>query len=104
MDYQHCTACGHVQYFERPFCAACGSDGVDLRSAKGNGVVAAATMLHRAPSKDLAGLVPYEILLVDMEEGFRAMARGPGGSVIGQRVRLDRADDGLLHATTEAPA
>ncbi|GGE27669.1 hypothetical protein GCM10011360_14860 [Primorskyibacter flagellatus] len=104
MHYQHCTACGQIQYFDRPFCAACGSSDVAQRDARGTGAVAAATMLHRAPSKEMAHLVPYEILLVDMDEGFRAMARGPGGSVIGQRVRLTRAEDGLLHATAEGTA
>lgn len=104
MDYQHCTACGHDQYFSRPFCAACGDGTVETREAAGTGIIAAATMLHRPPSKELADQVPYEIVLVDLDEGLRVMARGPGGCRVGQRARLEKGADHLYHAVTEVSA
>jgi uncharacterized protein len=88
LRYQRCGACGRVQFYPRPFCAACG--GVPSWAiSTGRGSVYAATRVSRAPTADFASLVPYDILLVDLDEGFRMMAHGAPGLVIGDRVRVD---------------
>ena len=97
--YQTCGACGAVQYFRRPFCATCGAEDLAEAQAEGRGEIAAASLLHRAPSREMADRVPYEIVLVDLPEGFRVMAHGPGGCVPGQAVTLSEDADGLLRAT-----
>ena len=85
--YQQCAACAHVWYFRRAFCPACGTaEPQDLRSA-GLGAVHAGTLVHRAPTDEFRALAPYRILLVDLDEGFRMMAHGDLGLVIGDRVR-----------------
>jgi uncharacterized OB-fold protein len=87
LRYQRCGACGRVQFYPRPFCAACG--GVPSWAvSRGYGTVYAATRVSRAPTPDFAALVPYDILLVDVDEGFRMMAHGAAGLVIGDRVRV----------------
>jgi uncharacterized OB-fold protein len=42
--------------------------------------------VHRAPTEELQALVPYVIVLVDADEGFRLMAHGTDGLEIGDAV------------------
>jgi uncharacterized OB-fold protein len=83
--YQRC-ACGHVQYFQRAFCAACGAADPPVHAANGEGVIYAATLLHRAATPEARAHVPYMIVLVDMAEGFRLMAHGAPDLAIGDAV------------------
>ena len=86
ITYQTCTSCGHVQYFHRTFCAACGeSDPCELR-ASGEGRVYAASLVCRAATPETRAHVPYNILLVDCAEGFRMMAHGENDLAIGDSV------------------
>lgn len=85
--FQACGSCGHVWYFRREFCPACGARGPrDLTSA-GRGTVHAGTLVHRAPTDEFRALAPYRIVLVDIDEGFRMMGHGDPGLTIGERVR-----------------
>ena len=84
--YQSCAACGTVQYFRRAFCAACGApDPVDKR-AGGAGTVYATSLVCRAATPETRAHVPYNIVLVDTDEGFRMMAHGDNDLAIGDRV------------------
>ncbi|BBK43246.1 hypothetical protein STVA_32660 [Allostella vacuolata] len=88
LRYRACTACGARQTFPRAFCPACGSEAVEWRRAAGTGTVHAAAIVTRAPSDAFRPLVPYAILLVDLDEGIRMMAHGAPGLTIGQRVAV----------------
>lgn len=87
LRYQRCPACGAAQFHPRPFCAKCGAAPQWAVSA-GLGTVYAVTRVSRAPTPDFAALAPYDILLVDVDEGFRLMAHGAPGLAIGDRVRV----------------
>ncbi|MGP9811435.1 Zn-ribbon domain-containing OB-fold protein [Rhodopseudomonas sp. NSM] len=86
ISYQRCTACGGVQYFRRDFCAACGSNDLATLRAGGEGVVHAATLVHRAATPEAREHVPFKIVLIDTAEGFRMMAHGAQDLAIGDRV------------------
>ncbi|MBW7962263.1 Zn-ribbon domain-containing OB-fold protein [Bradyrhizobium sp. BR 10261] len=86
ITYQACAACGHVQYFHRAFCAACGAAGPREARASGRGRVYAASLVCRAATSETRAHVPYNILLVDCAEGFRMMAHGDNGLAIGDAV------------------
>ena len=58
-----------------------------MLQASGIGRVHALSLVHRAPSEKLQKLVPYLVVLVDMDEGFRLMAHGDASLEIGDRVR-----------------
>lgn len=79
LSYQQCEACRHRWYFTRTFCPACGSDSVLSLPASGRGTLYTSTLVHRAPSEAFRALVPFSIVLVDMEEGFRVMGHGEAG-------------------------
>jgi uncharacterized OB-fold protein len=84
--YQCCAACCSVQYFRRDFCAACGATDLAEKRSSGEGTVYAATLVARAATPETRAHVPYKILLVDTEEGFRMMAHGDNYLSIGNRV------------------
>ncbi len=84
--YQRCAACGHVQYFRRAFCAACGALGPVEQRASGQGRVYAASLVCRAATAETRAHVPYNIVLVDCAEGFRMMAHGATDLAIGDEV------------------
>jgi uncharacterized OB-fold protein len=84
--YQRCRACGHVQYFRRSFCAACGSSEVAEKRASGEGNVYASSLVCRAATPETRAHLPYKIVLVDMIEGFRMMAHGENDLTIDEKV------------------
>jgi uncharacterized OB-fold protein len=84
--YQVCAACERPQYFRRGFCAACGSTGLAEQRASGKGTVYATSIVARAATPETRAHVPYNIVLVDTEEGFRMMAHGANDLAIGDRV------------------
>jgi uncharacterized protein len=86
--YQACRGCGAKQYFHRAFCAACGSSDVAEHVASGRGVVQATSVVYRAATAEARAQVPYAILLVDADEGFRLMAQGDTALKIGERVTI----------------
>jgi len=87
LRYQRCSACGRVQFYPRAFCAGCGGAPRWELSA-GRGSVYTLTLVARAPTAEFATLAPYEIVLVDLDEGFRIMAHAEPGLAIGARVRI----------------
>ena len=84
--YQSCTACRHVWYFRRAFCPSCGAQNPEIHRASGRGEVYATTIVCRAATPEAKAHVPYAIILVDMEEGFRMMTHGNIELVIGDKV------------------
>ena len=84
--YQSCAACGKPQYFRRGFCAACGATELAEKRASGKGTVYATSIVTRAATPETRAHVPYNIVLVDTEEGFRMMAHGAIDLAIGDRV------------------
>jgi uncharacterized OB-fold protein len=84
--YQSCPACGARQYFRRSFCCACGAPDPVEKSASGEGVVYATSLLCRAATPETRAHIPYNIVLVDAVEGFRMMAHGDNNLCIGDHV------------------
>ncbi|HLZ03483.1 MAG TPA: OB-fold domain-containing protein [Bradyrhizobium sp.] len=84
--YQSCVSCGQPQYFRRGFCAACGATELADKRAGGMGTVYATSVVARAATPETRAHVPYAIVLVDTEEGFRMMAHGANDLAIGDRV------------------
>ena len=86
ISYQTCTACSGVQYFHRSFCAACGATDLVEKRAGGAGTVYATSLVCRAATPETRAHVPYNIILVDVAEGFRMMAHGDQDLAIGDKV------------------
>lgn len=85
--YQHCSACGRQWLFQRSFCPHCGATPPQPRASAGRGVVSATALVHRAPDDVFRALVPYRLVLVDLDEGLRLMAHADPAVAVGDRVR-----------------
>ena len=87
-----CAGCGKCFHPKRIVCTDCGSPDLTWRRASGRGTVYSFSEVHRAPSSDFAGSVPYTVGLVALEEGVHLFTRfvaEPGPVAIGAPARVD---------------
>ncbi len=89
LAYQSCPRCARHWYFHREFCPDCGANKPSSLQSTGKGVVHARTVVYRAPDDDFRALAPYTIVLVDLDDDFRAMGHGAPDLAIGDRVRCE---------------
>jgi uncharacterized OB-fold protein len=86
LAYQFSPAANRAVFFPRVLCPYTGSDRLEWRVSKGAGTVYATTVVHPAEG------APYNVALIDCDEGFRLMSRvediGPMDVKIGMRVRF----------------
>ena len=75
-----------MQRLARYACARCGSDRLQWLDAGGTGSVYAVSEVARAPSQSFRALVPYTLVLVELDEGARVMGHAEPGVVIGDLV------------------
>ena len=91
---QRCAACGHHQFYPRPFCLACDAGPPGWVRCSGAGSVYSVTTVHLPLVPGIAP--PYQVALVALAEGPRLLAGIIGRHCnIGEPVRLtwrDRAD------------
>jgi uncharacterized OB-fold protein len=76
---QHCTNCGHVQYYQQAICRECGGGNLRHRRASGRGKVHSFSVVYRAPGPAFKADLPYAVLLIDLEEGPRMISTYTGG-------------------------
>ncbi len=92
LSYQVCSACGAVQLVPRSFCSHCQSSRLAWQRSSAVGTVLSFTVVQRAPTAAFRTAVPYAILLVGMDEGFRLMINCDAGLqpmlAIGRKVRV----------------
>jgi uncharacterized OB-fold protein len=94
LGFQRCRDCSSAIFYPRVLCPVCGSIFLEWRTSGGRGVVYATTAVNRRDDE------PYNVTLVDLEEGFRMMSRIEGVPAdevsIGLRVRFEvrEEDDG----------
>ncbi len=86
LAYQFSLAAGRPVFFPRVLCPFTGSDRLEWRVSAGIGTVHATTVVYPADG------APYNVALIDCEEGFRMMSRveevAPDKVRIGLRVRF----------------
>jgi uncharacterized protein len=87
LGYQRCAACSTAVFYPRVLCPVCGSGTLEWRESAGRGTVYATTAVH-SRNRD-----PRNVVLVDLDEGFRMMSRIDGVLAeeveIGTRVRFE---------------
>ncbi|NYT37270.1 DNA-binding protein [Allopusillimonas soli] len=84
---QHCAGCGLHVFYPRLTCPHCGSISLSWVVPSGRGTVYAVSVVNRRAEKG----GPYNVVLVDLEEGPRMMSRVDGVDAqavkIGMRVQ-----------------
>ena len=71
MHVQQCQACAAYYFPPSDYCPNCLSDRVEWRPVSGRATVYAWVTMHRAYTPAYEGDVPYNVSLVDLEEGAR---------------------------------
>jgi uncharacterized OB-fold protein len=88
--YQACHGCGGHIFYPRTVCPECLSDDLELKCSAGAGEVYSFTVLNRPGHPGFADRVPYTVVLVDLDEGFRVLADltgcDPADVRVGMRV------------------
>ncbi len=87
LGYQRCADCAAAVFYPRTLCPVCGSGALEWRESAGRGTVYSTTAVH-SRYRD-----PRNVVLVDLDEGFRMMSRVEGVAAeeveIGTRVRFE---------------
>jgi len=99
---QRCAACERHQFPPRAFCTVCGRRDLPFVEASGRGRIYAMSVMHRASEESFAGVTPYAVALVDLDEGVRVMARGsvpPAELMTGMDVLVSPEPEPLVHPT-----
>jgi uncharacterized OB-fold protein len=104
LAYQYSPAAQRAVYFPRLVCPFTGSADLEWRIASGQGTVYASTIVYPKNS------APYNVALIDCDEGFRMMSRveglPPEDVISGLRVQLkisrDQPDEAPLPAFVPA--
>jgi uncharacterized OB-fold protein len=86
LAYQFSPEANRAVFFPRVLCPFTGSDKLEWRVSSGRGTVYATTVVYPAEG------APFNVALVDCDEGFRLMSRvediAPEQVTIGMRVRF----------------
>ena len=86
LAYQFSPEANRAVFFPRVLCPFTGSDKLEWRVSKGRGTVYSTTVVYPAEGS------PFNVALVDVEEGFRLMSRvediAPDAVKIGMRVKF----------------
>ena len=94
---QHCGACGTWMWPVRFRCIECFSDELRWEPSSGNGTVYSFARVHQVFHPGFAGEVPYNVAMIDLDEGVRVIANVVGIAddelAIGQRVAVDLRSD-----------
>ena len=70
---QRCGACGELRHPPQPFCAGCGSLESEWQEASGRGSVYS-FVIQRHPTHPYFSDVPYNVALIELEEGTRLVS------------------------------
>lgn len=97
LTFQHCRSCSRSWLPPREDCPHCWSPDWEWREASGGATVVSWVVYHTAFDKRFADRLPYNVALVDLDEGPRMVTNivdlPDGQDVIGRRARLVFQED-----------
>ena len=71
---QYCEACGRYQFYPRLFCMQCGASNLRWEQASGRGVIYSYTVIRQNKSPEFGNDTPYNVAIIQLEEGPRLMS------------------------------
>lgn len=92
LQMQNCSNCGHVRYPIAIVCPRCLSDQFSWKVLSGRGEVYSALVFHQVYNKAFAEDVPYQVSLIQLEEGPRMYSNvigvEPSSVKVGDKVEV----------------
>lgn len=105
LRFQRCGACDRWRHPPRHLCPACGDDRWSWEPASGRGEIFSWTVTHQALHPGFAGVLPYPVLVVEVEEvrvvcGTRGIANEELAMALPVVLEIEPVNDevGLLYA------
>jgi uncharacterized OB-fold protein len=98
---QRCSNCGHLRYPISEWCPRCLEESCEWAALTGRGEVASTIVFHQVYDKAFAGDVPYNVSLIQLDEGPRIFSNvvdvPPSDVAVGDRVEIvfDDVTDGV---------
>jgi len=71
--FQRCPSCGHAWLPAREDCPSCLHDGYEWQAAAGRGKLVSWVIYHVPFNKAFAGKLPYNVAVVELDEGPRTI-------------------------------
>lgn len=71
---QYCTECQRYQFYPRLYCMQCGSNALRWVEASGHGVIYSYTIIHQNKSPEFVNDTPYNVAIVQLQEGPRLLS------------------------------
>jgi uncharacterized OB-fold protein len=71
---QYCTECHRHQFYPRLYCMQCGSNALRWVEASGHGVIYSYTIIHQNKSPEFVNDTPYNVAIVQLQEGPRMLS------------------------------
>ncbi len=71
---QYCDACQRHQFYPRLYCMRCGSQEVRWVKASGRGTIYSYTIIRQNRVPNFVNDVPYNVAIIQLEEGPRMMS------------------------------
>ena len=71
---QRCRSCGHFRFYPRSICPNCLSYETEWVRVSGHGQIYSFTISYRYPSPGFKADVPYNIAIIELDEGIRLMS------------------------------
>ena len=72
--FRQCNSCGRNHFYPRAACPHCWSEQCEWRAAAGTGRIFSYTVIHHNDSLPFREMLPYIVVLVDLDEGVRVTA------------------------------
>jgi len=89
---QQCEACNHVRYPINHVCPRCLSERFTWKELSGRGIVYSSIVFHQVYNPEFSADVPYNVSLVQLEEGPRMYSNvigvPPSAVKVGDRVSV----------------
>src|SRR3546814_11025901 len=90
LKMQKCASCGHIRYPISHICPECLSEDYDWATLSGRGTVFSTVVFHQVYHKGFREEVPYNVSLVQLDEGTRMFSNvvgvPPSDVQVGQKV------------------
>jgi len=87
-----CLACHNPHFYPRSFCPHCGHHELEWKNATGQGKIYSFAVVEAPIEKAFAELLPYVVVIVELEEGVRILSHLMESDVdkvyCGQSVRV----------------
>lgn len=71
---QYCGRCQQYQFYPRLYCMQCGFEELRWRETSGRGVIYSYTIIHQNKSPEFLNDTPYNVAIVQLEEGPRMLS------------------------------